>query len=285
MKRRIIVVLTLTLLVSFQVSAQKPKAYRLKTGDKFVVNVEVTQRIEQEIMGQSQVTGQDMLTVDEYEVVRNEGGTILLKTTGLSRKLTISGVMDVTMDSSSDDETSEPLKVLTGKSYFITVDTYGKVLKIEGLEEMRDQMREELKSTIVAGQTDQILNQVNEDVIRTSFEGFFHIYSPDRKKKWKRDYEVTINNLPVAVSTEFVREKQKKLVATGSLSIAGDIDVQGMTVAADMSGTQVSTFVLDKKTGLSKTVETKQDMTGQLNLQSFDVPMTMSTVTKVTVSW
>lgn len=285
MKGRNIVLLALALLVSFQVSAQKPNAYRLKTGDKFVATVEITQHIEQDLMGQSQVTDQDMLTVDEYEVVKREEGTILLKVTGLRRQLTISGAMNISMDSDSDDEISVPIKVLTGKSYYVTIDVYGKVMKVEGLEEFRDQVRSELKSTIVAGQTAQILDPISTEVIKTSFEGFFYIYSPDRRKKWNRESAVTINNLPVTVSTNFVREKRKKLVANGTLSITGDIEAQGMTMTADMTGTQVSEFVLDKKTGLSKSVETKQEMTGQLGLESFDIPMTMTTVTKVTVSW
>ncbi len=285
MKGRIAIGLILTCLVSLQLNAQKPKAYRLKVGDKFVVTADITQHVEQDMLGQKLITEEYKLTVDEYEVVKQGKGIIRLKTTGLRRKLTSLGLTNVDLDSDGEGEKNDPIKVLVGKSYYITINDYGKVLNLEGLEGFRKQVRDELKTTTVASYTTRVLDQIDEEVIKSSFETLFYIYSPDGRKKWHRESEMTLDNMSLSVSTDFVREKGKKLVAKAQLSFIGVMEVEGKGAAAEMKGTQVSTFVLDKKTGLIKSAEITQDITAELNLQNFDLPMTIDAVTKVAVTW
>lgn len=267
-------------------SAQKPRSYNLKVGQAFTLDVLVESSSEQEIMGQTQKINQRVNNVDKYEVVSKDGGGYRLKVTGIRRKVLMSGMTgDIDMDSAEEGEEHLAMRALTGKAYFMDISKYGKVLKLDGFAAYKEDIKAGFEGTSLAAQADQVLASVSEENALTTFESFFFIYSPMSEKRWQNEYTMTLNGLPVNIILDYSRPEAKQVVANGKLELSGDIEVQGMKMQAELSGTQVTTFQLDKKTGLSKTVDISQTLSGDMKIQSITVPMTVKTKSTATVSW
>ncbi|MCE7991422.1 MAG: hypothetical protein HEP71_05555 [Roseivirga sp.] len=281
---RKLILLALGVMIVVTAAAQKPRSYRLKVGDKFTTTAEITQAIEQDLMGQNQSINQTILNVDEYEVVLFEDGVYRLKSTGIRRKVEMSGATAIDMDSDLDGVANLALRALTGKSFYMKMDIYGKVLELEDFDDYKKEVGADFEGTMLESQKEPILMALNEETIKTSFEIFFHLYAPGKRKTWEDEYEMTVNNLPIAVATNYVRNG-KKISATGTMALTGEVDVQGATMTADLSGTQKTDYQLDKKTGLPTLVETKQDLSGEMNIQNMTIPMTIKTISKATITW
>ncbi|GAB5525749.1 MAG: hypothetical protein Roseis2KO_36210 [Roseivirga sp.] len=274
------------LLVVATLSAQKPKSYNLKVGQEFTLNVLVESYSEQDIMGQKQVINQNVNNVDKYEVVSKDADGYRLKVTGLRRKVLMSGMAgDIDMDSAEEGEEHLAMRALTGKVYFMNISKYGKVMQIDDFAAYKEEIKTGFEGTSLAGQGDQVLASVTEENAQTTFESFFYIYSPTGEKNWQNEYTMTLNALPVNISLDYSRPAANQVVANGKLELSGDIDLQGMTMQAELSGTQVTTFELDKKTGLSNKVEISQTLSGDIKMQSITVPMTVETKSTATISW
>jgi ribosomal protein S6E (S10) len=285
MKLKYILLLTISFSMNMEMTAQKPNRYKLKPGDKFTLTSEIVQAMKQDIMGQKQEINQTISSVDEMEVVSFENGVYRIKSTGISRKVSMSGLTEIDLDSEADGDGNLAMKVLVNKSFYILMDKYGEIKRLEGFEAYKQQISDELDDTILAGQKEGVLGALDEETVSTTLESALHIYSPEKRKTWHDEYTVVVSNLPVSVSTDFVRKGSKKILADGTLNISGKVEIQGSPVDADMTGTQQSTYLLDKKTGLPKLVEVNQQMSGEMVIQTITVPMTMTTYTKTAFTW
>lgn len=285
MSVRKIIGVVVGLLVVTVLTAQKPRYYNLKVGDKFTASAEITQTVEQDLMGQSQTTNQTILNVDEYEVMSFENGIYRLKSTGIRRKVKMSGALDLEMDSDAEGPVNLAMSALTGKSFYMKMDRYGKVIELENFDNYKEEVGADFEGTMLEGQKDLILKELQEKTIKTSFEIYFNLYAPGKRKTWEAEYEMTVNNLPIAVATSYARKGAKKIAATGKMTLTGEIEIQGAVMTADLSGTQLTNYQLDKKTGLPTKVETNQDLSGEMKLQGMTIPMTIKTISKATISW
>ena len=127
-------------------------------------------------------TTQSITTVDRYEVVKVTDSEIHILTTGISRSLyTETAGGSVTMDSDLE-EMSTCICVLTGKSYTIVMNKYGRFLRFEEMEAFRNDVSAELKGTILEDSVDDLLAGFEEKTLSTA-EGQFYIY-PEPSKQW-----------------------------------------------------------------------------------------------------
>ena len=272
------------LLVSVNLMAQGPTQYKLKVGDKFTVTSVVEQDIMQTMLGQEMETTQNISTVDIYEVVEKSKTGYKLKTTGISRSInTETGGGSINMDSDMEGDEHLAFRVLTGKSYYVNMNKYGKFLSFEGMDVFKDQVRGELEGTILESQTDQLLDAFDDETLGAAFDGQFYIYQ-EPGQSWNREAEMVVNNLPISVQYEFSRNGADEIKAIGAMVLSGEFEVMGNMMSADMAGEQSSVFKLDKKSGLATTITTVQDMDGSLEVSDLTVPMVLKTKVTVTIS-
>lgn len=274
------------LLMVAALSAQKPGSYNFKVGQEFTLDVQIVSGSKQEIMGQTQKINQRVHNVDKYEVVSKDAEGYRLKVTGMRRKVVMNGIAgDIDMDSAEEGEEHLAMRALTGKAYFMDINKYGKVLKLDGFAAYKEEIKTGFKGTSLAAQADQVLASVSEENALTTFESFFYIYSPAGEKNWQNEYTMTLNGLPVNIILDYSRPDAKQVVANGELELSGDIEVQGMKMQAELSGIQTTTFQLHKKTGLSERTEVSQTLSGEMMMQSITIPMTVETKSTATISW
>ena len=284
MKRRMYIAVLALLLASTHLFAQAPTRYTLSEGDTFTATSVVDQNIEQSLFGQTMTTTQNIISVDIYEVVAVTAQGYRLKTTGISRKLdTTSPQGTISMDSEKEGDDNLAFRALSGKTYFIDMDHTGKVISMDGVTELKDAVRAELAGTALESVAESLLDAYSETTLFNSFEGLFHIYPEAGNTSLNRQEEMVINNLPIFMDISFKPEGANSIVADGTLTMLGDINVGGVPMTADMKGTQTSTFSINAANGMSTKIETIQDMEGELQVQGTSVPMTLKTKVTVTI--
>jgi|GEM_PF-3018662 len=274
----------LSLLVTLNLSAQRPTEYKLSKGDQFKVSVVVKQDIQQDMFGQTMATTQEITTVDLYEVVDTDSDGFLLKTTGLSRTLlTESAQGSMSMDSDLDGDEHLAFRALSGKSYYVRMNKYGKALSIEGLDELGEAVKKDLAGTVLEASADQLLTSFDAKTLITSFDGQFYIYK-EPGKPWDREASMVVNNLPINITYGFSYSADTEITASGDMVLSGDFETMGQPMSAEMIGTQKSVFSLDPQTGMSTAIKTIQDMEGELNVQGTSVPMRLKTEVAVKIT-
>lgn len=277
--------LLLTLLITLTIGLFGQSRYNLKVGDQFKVTATVKQDVDQTMLGQVITIEQTITTVDLYEVTEADNSGYLFRTTGLSRSLNTENAQgSVTMDSDLNGDEHLAFRVLTNKSYYVRMNPYGKCMGFEGMEKFRDDVREDLKGTVLEGSTDDLMMAFDDKTLKTAFDGQFFIYQ-EPGETWHRSAEMTVNNLPITTSLDFSRTADSEITASGAMAISGEFEVMGQMMSADMSGDQSSVFKLDKKAGLARTISTIQEMEGSLEVQDLSVPMTLKTKVTVKITW
>jgi len=260
-----------------QLNAQRITEYSLRTGDQFRVTTEVKQTIVQTMFGQEVETRQNINTVDLYEVVAVTSEGYKIRTTGLRRSLlTESSGGTVSMDSDLEGDEHLAFQVLTNQSYYVIMNKYGRFLRFEGLDEFKNEVRSDLKGTILESGTEELLESFNDETLGDAFDGQFFIYQ-EPGKPWGRDASINMGNLPITVSFSFRYDVTDAIVADGAMVMAGDLEIEGQKMKADMAGNQTSRFVLDKDSGLPVAIRTVQDLDGSLEVSDLTVPMTLKT--------
>lgn len=283
MKKGIILLCSL-LMVASQLKGQAPTRYNLKLGDKFIVTSEVVQNISQSMMGQSMTTDQNITTVDLYEVVEVSDNSYKFKTTGLNRKMDMMAPgTSLALDSDGEGDEHLAVKALTGKSYFIEMNIYGKVLDITGLDELANEVKADLVGTPIESTTTELLAAFNKETLTTAFEGQFYVYKEPNESTWSRKMDMVVNNLPISLTLDYSVSGANEISAAGDMTLDGEITVQGMAITAKMNGIQSTKYELDGATGMSRKITTEQDMQGDLEVQGMTVPMTLKTKVNVTI--
>ncbi len=274
----------LGLLVTLNLAAQRPTEYKLNKGDQFRVSVVVKQDIQQDMFGQTMTTTQEITTIDLYEVVDKNKEGFLFKTTGLSRTLLTEGPQGtVSMDSDLDGDEHLAFRALSGKSYYIWMNKYGKVLSIEGLDELGEVVKKDLAGTVLEGSAEQLLTAYDTKTLTTSFDGQFYIYK-EPGKPWDREASMVVNNLPINITYGFSYSSDSEITVDGDMILSGAFETMGQQMTAEMVGTQESVFSLDANTGMSTNIKTIQEMEGELNVQGTSVPMRLKTEVEVKIT-
>ncbi len=284
MHKRKLGLLGVLLSVALQLTAQGPQSYTFKVGDQFRVTAEVNQDIIQTMLGQEMETKQTITTVDFYEVVAVTNEGYKMRTTGLSRSLyTEAGGGSVAIDSEKEGDDNLAFRVLTGKSYYVVMNRYGRLLRFEGMDDFNNAVKSDLAGTILEDQADALLTAFEEKPLKTAFNGQFYIYK-EPGKDWGRSVDTEINQLPISVDYTFSRVDAQTIKATGPMVMVGEMEIMGNQMTADMSGDQTTFFKVDSSTGLPSTINTLQSMTGSLEVSDLTVPMTLKTEVSVKIT-
>lgn len=273
------------MLISISSTFAQIQAYKLKKGDAFEVVQDVNITIDQEVMGSSMQVTQKVTTTDMLEVLSVSKGVYEMKFTALSRKLLMNIPMagEQVMDSEGSTDMDKPFKAMVNKSFTFMMDQFGQIQEFRGLDEAKEQVKAALASANMGGadQVDQVVSVYSEDVLRASMSSQFGFYAGDSSNEWTRDYNSTVNNLPVNLTVKHWYDSDNSILAEGSLSIKGDVEQMGMTMSTNMEGTQNTIYDLSAS-GMPTKVQTKQDAEGTMMAQGMEIPMKLTTNTTTT---
>ena len=279
MNKRILLSFLWVVIFSAAITAQTK--YNLTIGDSYLIESTMNQVISQMVMGSNQEIENTSTTTEKLEVTGFGGGEYTLTITNLKQLSKVKSPMGIQTIDSEDETTGEGLfAALKNTTYSFTMDEYGKIIDIIGLDELQEKVNANL------GNNSMLANQVgalfNTETIRNNLETRFTIYSPTGETSWTKNKEVTMNNLPFKIDTQFELTGDNSVKMSGDLSVAGSVTQMGMVVDMEMSGTQSGTYQLMEKSGMPSSVVSSSNITGSAKTQGMTIPMTITAKNDVT---
>lgn len=273
MNKRIVLSFLWVVIFSAAITAQTK--YNLTIGDSYLIESTMNQVISQMVMGSNQEIENTSTTTEKLEVTGFGGGEYTLTITNLKQLSKVKSPMGIQTIDSEDETTGEGLfAALKNTTYSFTMDEYGKIIDIIGLDELQEKVNANL------GNNSMLANQVgalfNTETIRNNLETRFTIYSPTGETSWTKNKEVTMNNLPFKIDTQFELTGDNSVKMSGDLSVAGSVTQMGMVVDMEMSGTQSGTYQLMEKSGMPSSVVSSSNITGSAKTQGMTIPMTIT---------
>lgn len=241
----------------------------------------VDQKITQTVMNQQQTIDQSIGSGMKLDVLEVDGeGNMRIRYTYLwFRFKSTNPMLQQDYDSARKAPVpsgAEGFAALIGQSYIMEMSPGGKVLKVEGMKELREAVLQKMSASAPAAPTMQVLNTfLDEGSIKEMAEASMAVY-PDGPVElgdcWEEKASRTIG-FPVLTASKWTLQKRAGGVATiGEVSSlrsnpdAPPMDAGGMKMKADLSGTQEGTLLVNEKTGLITSNKSRQTIKGDLKI-------------------
>ena len=291
---RILFVMSLILAMGMQVEAKKVKLqYGFKAGDQFKLERTVSQDITQEMMGQSQTMTNNTRMTYEFKVTEvSASGDMTMQVALVSCGMAMINPMgDMKYDSETDEAAPDFAKSLSAslnEVYTITLSQLGVISDIkvpEGLEEKVTKILSDLAGSQMAVAASAAGAAVNADAFRLTMSGFF-ISFPDGGVQVKKPWEAEVKtNQIIAFNSKTKSELVKAGAEENEIKITSQItqdpstapmEMEGMSISYQLMGASEGTLLLDAVTGLVKTNETVTSITGNIVVESTQLPEPMS---------
>ena len=283
MRRIMGLALALMMTVSLA-NAQRPTGYNLKKGDKFTMTAVIKQDIKQEAMGQTMTTEQSISNTDELEVTAVNGDVYTIKLTGIRRAASVQSPMGSTdIDSDKDGDIHSTMRILTGKSYSFEMNKMGKVLKVMGVEEMKNAMNQEMSDAGMGAAADQMLAAYSGDMLKDGLSAQLAFYEGNNGSEWTSKTSSVINTLPVELENSYKWDGDRTILAEAVIDMSGTMERMGTSVKTAMSGDQQTIIDLDVKTGMPSKIQAIQTVEGNLEAQGMTIPMNIVSETTTTI--
>ena len=279
----------------------------LKKGDKFYLLTIAEQDITQTMMGQEIKIGQTIEMGYDYDVVEVlSNGNYKIKSTYTKivyKQDSQYGSVDYDSDN-ADSEASGQAKAfaaLKGLSFYFTCDEKGNVTDVEGTEDMLnaviasygDELPEEKKEEV----RKSLKGQFGDKAMKSTLANVMNIY-PEKAikvgKSWSREINLNVG-MPMTLANTWTLNSVKKGKALISVETtiktnpeAEPMEVQGMSMKYDLSGTQTGEMTVDIKTGLTEKSVVDQEFGGKMIMsggmlpEEMEVPITI--ISKITLT-
>ncbi len=291
MKKRLLLCMLTCFILATIVQAQK--AYTLKfnppNGSQYEVALVSQTKMIQNIMDQNMDMNMDY----------NLNSTYRISTEGNNKKLTLvydklnmnMQIMGQQVKMSSDDtdtsnEVSAAFRALKGQSLSLVIDEYGKVLKVEGAQEMLDKIKG------VAQQKEAMKGVVGEDALKNMIEQSFGFYPKSPVKtgeSWTTEMSLKQPYIIAGSATyTLVKVEGKKAFIdfTGKLATdsSSSITTNGIEVGFAIEGAFSGSTEVDIDTGMPLKSFIQQNMKGNIEAAGQKIPMAVnSDITMTTV--
>lgn len=283
MRRSIRLALALMMTISLA-HAQKPTGYILKKGDVFTMATVAKQDIQQEVMGESMTTEQTISNTDELEVTAVNGDIYTIKITGIRRAASVQSPMGTTdIDSDKDGDINSTLRIMSGKSYSVEMNSMGKVLKAIGVEEMKKAMSQEMTDAGMGASADQVLAAYSDEMLMNGLNAQLAFYEGNTGSEWTSKTSSVVNNLPVELENSYKWDGDLTILAEAKIDMNGTLEIMGTSLKTAMAGDQQTIIDLDIKTGMPSKIQSIQMVEGNIEADGMTIPMSIVSETTTTI--
>lgn len=296
MKLKLIALMAILLSFTFQMTQAQQKVLlrlNLDKGTHYQMTLNMDNNIDQSVMGQQVKVLQKMEMVMDYkvlEVLPDKNYVIEYSFGKMKITMDVNGQHTV-MDTESADvnPAAQSLKELMAQNLKITVNSQGKVQKVEGMQELIARMGGN-------AQMAQTLNMLSdENSFKTFFEqshGFFPEAEVATGSKWSNTVKMpSLMNMDMVMNFEVadIGEKQVTLNVLSNMNTDSPIETNGMKVNLTMKGTQSGVMNVDRKSGLAGTSELTQIIDMLIKMKNpesgedMEIPMKMNSTSQYKV--
>lgn len=282
MKKYFLLAVSLMFLVLCQAQLTYKLSFKPANGGRYEASTSLKTRIFQNIMGQEIETSMDYDMNLNYDIEAD----------GDNKKLNmtydkIQMVMDVmgqqiTMNSEDPDDgeaskaASATFQALKGKTISVTLTPGGKVVKIDGTEEIINSAADdEMQKKMLEG-------ILGEDAMSSLLSQSFGFY-PDKPVKagdsWsssmslKSPYSITANNTYTLTKVEG-KKAYINIAGTLKTDSSSTMKINGIELNIDITGDITGTSEVDIDTGMPMVTTSTQTLKGNVQMQGQKIPLT-----------
>ncbi|HTG55498.1 MAG TPA: DUF6263 family protein [Niabella sp.] len=279
--------LLLYLLTCFALTtiAQAQKVYTLKfnpsNGSQYGVALASQTKMIQNIMDQNMDMNMDYNLNSTYRITsegNNKKLTLVYDKLNMDMQIMGQQVKMSSDDTDSSNEVSAAFRALKGQSLSLVIDEYGKVLKVEGAQEMLDKIEG------VAQQKEAMKGVVGEDALKNMIEQSFGFYPKSPVKpgeSWttamslKQPYIIAGSATYTLVKVE---GKKAFIDFTGKLATdsSSSMTTNGIEVGFAIEGSFSGSTEVDIDTGMPLKSFIQQKMKGNIEAGGQKIPMAVS---------
>jgi hypothetical protein len=282
--------------------SKKPLDLNLQTEDtkSFVYLTTNTTDTDVSVMGMDQKVLVEQETKQQYDIVGqdNEGNLDIKLTTKSMKMEQVNPMMTMKFDSDNPDENEpaemvEGMQNMIGKEFQMKLSPKGEVVDLKTDGGVFNGAFENVPNG--EAMEAQMEAQFGLEAIKSSLAtltGFYPTTPVKVGDTWTKEQTVT-SGMQNVVKTTYTLTERKGGVATityvGTVQSDPDaaaIEMMGMEMTYDLSGTKTGTILVDEKTGWAKRTEGKQEMEGKMNMSGGQVGQMsadMNTSTSYTV--
>ncbi|AZQ63869.1 hypothetical protein EI427_17040 [Flammeovirga pectinis] len=299
--KRFFNVLFIMLLMMMNAHAQKVDlSLKLQKGNNYNQNSISNVVINQTVNGQSMTINMDNESKSVFHVKEVKENIYIMDVyyTELEVGIQMGPEMQTFSSTKSEDPFSTILSAMISKRFEVQINTKGKVIAVEGMDNVWEQVLAETQD-IPAMQKEQVIAQLKQSYgeknLTTNIESITAIYPSEIVKKgstWQTKYALD-NVIKAEVATEFTMASVSKteVILEGKSTITTDPNnkeftmTNGMLTRFDGEGTMTSTYHLNRSNGwISKCIinqEIKGDTYVKAQGQEMKIPQTISTFIQV----
>jgi len=186
-------------------------------------------------------------------------------------------------------------KAMIGKPYTLKIDQKGKVIAVEGLDKVRQQIESSVKGQLNAEEqkflTEMLKASLNKDVISAQFDETMNIY-PDKKLKLEESWsdKENINEGPMKGSSDLTRtltsvdSKNTKITVKGTQNLKGSEAQEGMKMSVNANANVNGSILIDTQSGWINNVNITKKETLKRTIDANGQKQTMTETVTTTTS-
>lgn len=230
--------------------------------------------------------------------------TLEVKSKHYSEKMTDQAGKSISYDTNAakpaDKDVAFPwtiYKAMIGKVYTLKIDQKGKVVAVEGLDKVRQQIEASVKTGLSAEEqkfvSEMLKNSLSKEIISAQFDETMNIY-PDKKLKLKESWsdKQDINqggmkgNSNLTRTLADVNSKNTKITVKGTQSLKGSDAQQGMSMSVNANADVTGTILIDTQSGWINNVNLtkKESLKRTVEINGQKQTMTENVTTTTTVN-
>jgi hypothetical protein len=279
----LLVILTAGTLFSF--SKQDPVILKLNLteGATYEYSTAMDQKITTSVSGQSYESGVSMASTIEMNVGKKYGNDSMLLQTKYTHMAVNTSAMGQTMSFDSNDssnasgnELGRMFKVMAANPVNITTDAWGKVIRIDGIDQLSKAVDASVKGDNPAMKK-MMEGLFNEQTYEHAFTNLnmYENKPVNTGDHWNQDISMT-SFIPMDIhliyTVKEINSSKVVLSVEGNIKSAKDsASINGMTIPVHVTGTQTGTYTIDRATGLISTGNIDQDIHTRMSMMGQDM--------------
>ncbi|WP_066627693.1 DUF6263 family protein [Labilibacter marinus] len=275
--------------------------YKLKKGQDYKFYQETKMNITQSLGIIEQEIKNEFKGITRFTPVSNEGSNIVLSTAFETMIINIESMMfNINYDSSKpikpEDKIANIYNGIIGKDFTVVITPQGRVVRIDGIDEMIDDAVRALGSTDskVAMQMKKTLSShFGKEALTGNMEMLLSIYPAKAKRvgeSWSTDTKLT-SALKANLSNNWTlvnaSNKQWRMHGKGNITTLGEEAIMnGMKMSFNLKGKQNAEFVVSQEDGWFISGKQNQNIEGTVSMkgnaqlpQGMEIPMTVTSTT------
>ena len=273
--------------------------WKLPNGKTYYQRTMVNQQIVQSAMGQEMTVDQNIGLGQKLQVLDVDAqGNMRIQYTYVWARFKQSNPatqVDIDYDSSQQKPVpagAESFAALIGQTYTIKMTPKGKILDVNGVEQLKQAVLKKLPAGAQPNPMDPTGAYMDKDSLRQMTEARMAIY-PDKPvspgESWSKDITMAVG-FTMMMKAKWTLQKEEAGVATIASVVtvktdpAKPMEMGGMKLNFDMSGTQEGTTRVAEATGLIVSSKEHQLLKGELRIgapaegqPAMSIPMSVDT--------